>query len=132
MSARKKIDIQENKSRVALLSDYGELPEYNVDEYADRLTVARRKFDRLCRFSLGEHEASSLESDDDPISWRMEGKRREEILDRWQKETFAVLTELLNLLHEVRHDATVLDIFLLERSTSRGVASKRKRYDADN
>jgi hypothetical protein len=57
----------------------------------------------------------------------MEGKRREEVLDRWQKETFAVLAELLNLLHEVRHDATVLDIFLLERSTGRGVASRERK-----
>lgn len=30
-----------NRHRFALMSDYGELPEYNVDEYADRLTVAR-------------------------------------------------------------------------------------------
>jgi hypothetical protein len=123
MSARKQINIQENKDRIALTPDNGELPEYDIDEYADRLTVARRKFDRLCRFSLDEHEASSFENDDDPIDWEAEKKRRGEVLNRWQRETFAVLRELLKLLHEVRNDETVLDIFLLERSTSRGARS---------
>jgi hypothetical protein len=75
-----------NRHRSALMSDYGELPEYNVDEYADRLTVARRKFDRLCRFSLDEHEAfhSKLMKAD----WEAEKKRSAKALNRWQRETF--------------------------------------------
>ena len=58
MSARKQINTQKNADRTTLMSDYGKLPGHNVDEYADRLTAARRKFDRLCEFSLDEHEAS--------------------------------------------------------------------------
>jgi hypothetical protein len=38
MSARKQINTQKNADRTTLMSDYGKLPGYNVDEYADRLT----------------------------------------------------------------------------------------------
>jgi hypothetical protein len=113
-----------NEDRLALMSEYGELPEYNVDEYADRLTVARRKFDRLCRFSLDEHEESF--DDEATIDWEVEKKRRGQVLNQWQRETFGVMAELLRLIHQVRCDQTVLDVFLLERSTDK-VAHRRSK-----
>jgi hypothetical protein len=115
-----------NRDRFALMSDYGEFPEYNVDEYADRLAVARRKFDRLCRFSLDEHEASSFEADEKSIDWESEKRRRAEVLDRWRRETFGVMSELLSLLHQVRHDETVLEVYLLERTSTHGADSSLK------
>jgi hypothetical protein len=118
MSARKKTSTQGNMDRVRLMSDHGELPGYNVDDYADRLTVARRKFDRLCRFSLDEHE-TSFESGGKQLDWGAERKRRREVLDRWLRDTYAVMGELLKLFHQVRNDQTVLEVFSLEHSSRR-------------
>src|SRR5215213_5597584 len=98
MSPRKQSNTQRNAHRFMLAADYGELPAYNVDEYADRLIAARRKFDRLCRFSSKEHELS-VGSDREQIDWDMERKKRGEALDRWLRDTSAVAGELLKLFH---------------------------------
>jgi hypothetical protein len=122
MSARKQIDTQKNMD---LMSDYGKLPGYHVDYYADRLTVARRKFDRLCEFSFNEHEAS-FEDDGDQIDWDLEKKKMGAALDRWLRETYAVMRELLKLFHQLRDDQTTLDVWLLEQSSRRKIDSHAK------
>jgi hypothetical protein len=123
MSARKQINTQKNADRTTLMSDYGELPGYNVDDYADRLNAARRKFDRLCKFSFDEHEAS-FEDGGERIDWDLERKKKGKALDRWLKDTYAVLGELLKLFHQLRDDQEVLDIFSLEKSSRRNTNSK--------
>jgi predicted nucleotidyltransferase len=115
MVAQKKAS-EQSDIRIAILSEYGEIPEYNVDEYADRLTAAKRKFDRLCQFALDEHEAVLFETDDDPINWGLEIEKRAKALKRWQREIVGVLRELVKVLHEVRRDEALLVFFDEETS----------------
>jgi hypothetical protein len=124
MSARKQINTQKkNPDRSPLISDYGELPGYNVDDYADHLTAARRKFDRLCKFSFDENEAI-FESSGERIDWDLERKKKREALVRWLRDTSAVLGELLKLFYQLRDDQTVLDVVTLEQSSRRKTNSK--------
>jgi hypothetical protein len=123
MSARKQINTQKNADRTILISDYGELPGDNVDEYVDRLTAARRKFDRLWEFSLDEHEAL-IESGGERIDWDLERKKTGQALDRWLRDTSAVMGELLKLFFQLRGDKAVLDVVSLEQSSRREINSK--------
>lgn len=115
-----------NRDRFALMSDYGELPEYNVDEYADQLTVARRQFDRLCGFSLDEQVAFGIETDE-TVDWEGEMKRRAKVLGRWQRETFGVMSELLTLVNQIRRDEAALHVNLLERTSNCGAGSHKTK-----
>jgi hypothetical protein len=111
---------------ITLISDIGELPGYNTDEYRDRVNSARRKFDRLIAFTSDEFEVS-FEEHKGRIDW--EAKRNEKIkaLDRWSRDTFGVIRELL--FHQLGDDKTLLEVCSLDRSTKKETRSKRLRSE---
>ncbi|WP_342712893.1 hypothetical protein AAFG13_18215 [Bradyrhizobium sp. B124] len=109
--------IESRVEDTSLTSDFGELPGYFPDDYRDRVVAARRKFDVLDRLSSAELEASF---DERAVQdWDAERAKQIKILNRWLRETKAVITELMKLFHDLRDSQSVLEEVLLEQSGKR-------------
>jgi hypothetical protein len=126
MASRKKAKTQ-HVDEIILMSDIEELP-YDVEEYRDRANSASRKLDRLIAFAADECEAL-FDEHKGKIGWEVERNEKIKALDRWSRDTFGVMRELLKLLHQVRGDKTLLEVSSLEHCTEKEIRSKRSRSE---
>jgi hypothetical protein len=114
--------------QIVMLSDDGELPGYDVDEYNDLIHEARQKLDRLCRFS-GEQMENSVGSGDEVVDWREERAQVIKNLDRYSRQAFQVILKLAKLIHEVRDSRVMIERCDVEHAAK--VLARRKRSKAE-
>ena len=113
---------------IVLLSDYGEVPAYRVDEYADILCEARQKFDRLCTFSNVQMEELAGSDKKNP-DWEMERARAIKALDRYSREAFGVICSMSKLIHAVRDLKTTVELCDVELSAKKLARRKRRNLN---
>jgi hypothetical protein len=119
------------------MSDFGGFPGGRIEEFRDRIRIARRKFDRLDAFSGDQLEAELAGDDSEAmrlqnssnIAWDTERKDHLKVFDRLSRDTFAVIRDLMKLIHLVRDDRTLLEIYSIEHSTQAETRSKRSKSD---
>jgi hypothetical protein len=114
--------------KAMLLSDLGQLPGFNVEDYNDLLRPARRRFDRLCSFTTGKCE-ESIDGVAKHVDW--EGRRRHAIaaLDRWERESFAISVALVKIVQHARDSRVLLQLRSAEHQAKCEARIKRKSSD---
>jgi len=96
-------------NEIIMLSDMGELPAYYVDEFRDLVCEARRRFDRLDRFSDDQLE-EVFTSDRKVVDWTAERAKAIKALDRYSREAFQIISKLTELIHSVRDSKSLIEL----------------------
>ena len=92
------------------------MPPYLLGPYREQIAIAKRKLERLDRFSLAEFARPADDREPNEIDWNVERSKRAKALNRWMKETKGIMRELTKLLNDVRDDQAILNEYVLERS----------------
>lgn len=121
MPSRNKANRRNDPDRL-LMIDYTDLPNGRIEEFRDRIKIARRKFDRLDSFSVdlfeaymngGEFQANKSGE----IDWDFERKKQVDVCNRLLRNTFDLIKDLMKLVHLARDDKELLRLYSIEQST---------------
>ena len=108
MSARKPANRKQDRD--CLLSDVGNLPGYDVDEFAVHVEVAIRKL-----VKLKTHADSRLQEEEFFENLAEQRRAALKDLNKWSSQTFEVMRELYPLVYKIRESQTMLEICDAER-----------------
>jgi hypothetical protein len=134
MPSRKKADTHNGRGRL-LMIDVTDLPGGRIEEFRDRIKIARRKFDRLDAFSADLFETEMAGSEFQApvgkkarnIDWDAERKKQVDVCDRLLRNTFALIKDLMELVHLARDDKELLKLFSIEQSTQDETRARRPK-----